>query len=219
MAITLFIFLFSIAFIALIGALKYVKKISTTVFACLLVGLMIFSFGLISLDKIHFLHQEQDHLFLEKLRIYDEAISHKVEVQKKLNQLQLDMALQLMAQNTGQETEDSIKQKLKWRDQLTQMYSDLNMGTDLIKQNQDRINQSVHAYLMEGLNKQLIQDLGHRAYSEYVRSRPRSEWTDELFVKELKVFLKKHSLEKPEIEAAIKRIEVFEKGSELMPKA
>lgn len=219
MAITLFIFLFSIAFIALIGAFKHVKKISTTVFACLLVGLLVFNFALISLDKIYFLHHEQDHLFLEKLRLYDESISHKVEVQKQLNQLQLDMALELMAQNTAQENEASIQQKLKWRDQLTQLYSELNIDAELIKQNQSRINHSVHAYLMEALNKQLIQDLGHRAYSEYVRSRPRDEWTDELFVKELKVFLKEHSLDKPNIELAIKRIEVFEKGGELMPKS
>jgi hypothetical protein len=69
---------------------------------------------------------------------------------------------------------------------------------------------------MEQLNKQLIQGLGHRIYSDFVRSRSRDEWTDQLFVKELVVFLKKQKLVKPEIQFAIKRIKHFDETGELL---
>ena len=71
---------------------------------------------------------------------------------------------------------------------------------------------------MEQLNKQLIQGLGHRIYGEFVRSRPREQWTDELFVKELVSYLEKQKLKKPEIDFAIKRIQHFDQSKALLLK-
>lgn len=209
MAITLFIFLFSIAFLTLIGVMFHIKKIPTVVFASLLTALVVLDFALLSMDKIYYLHQEQDSLYSEKLRIYDEKIANQVEIQRSLSKMQLDMALQSLSVNSAQETEESIQQKVVWREKLLRAAQDLKFDETEITQISTSINASIHKYLMEALNKQVIQSLGHRVYSEFVRSRPRQEWTDELFVAELQVFLIKHKQESPELMLAIKRINEF----------
>lgn len=209
MAITLFIFLFSIAFLTLIGVMFHIKKIPTVVFASLLTALVVLDFALLSMDKIYYLHQEQDSLYSEKLRIYDEKIANQVEIQRSLSKMQLDMALQSLSVNSVQETEESIQQKVVWREKLLRAAQDLKFDETEITQISTSINASIHKYLMEALNKQVIQSLGHRVYSEFVRSRPRQEWTDELFVAELQVFLIKHKQESPELMLAIKRINEF----------
>ena len=209
MAITLFIFLFSIAFLTLIGVMFHIKKIPTVVFASLLTALVVLDFALLSMDKIYYLHQEQDSLYSEKLRVYDQKIAHQVEVQRSLSKLQLDMALQSLSVNSAQETEESIQQKVVWREKLLRAAQDLQFEQPQVDQISTSINASIHKYLMEALNKQVIQSLGHRIYSEFVRSRPRQEWTDELFVAELQAFLIKHKQESPELMLAIKRINEF----------
>ena len=216
MAITLFVFLFSLAFVTLIGVMFHLKKISSLVFGSLLALLVVFDFALLSLDKIYFLHQEQDHLFTEKLRIYDERIAHQVALQESLTKLQLDISLQVISQNTSQESEASIQQKIIWREQLVKIFTQLDFEAELIDAAKAKINRAVHAYLMEKLNQQLIQGLGHRTYSEFIRSRPRSEWTDELLVSDMQGFLVKHKLQKPDIEFAIKRIQEFSKTGLLL---
>jgi hypothetical protein len=209
MAITLFVFLFSIAFLTLIGVMFHIKKIPTVVFASLLTVLVVLDFALLSMDKIYYLHQEQDSLYSEKLRIYDEKIANQVEIQRSLSKMQLDMALQSLSVNSAQETEESIQQKVVWREKLLRAAQDLKFDEAEVTQISTSINASIHKYLMEALNKQVIQSLGHRVYSEFVRSRPRQEWTDELFVAELQVFLIKHKQESPELMLAIKRINEF----------
>lgn len=209
MAITLFIFLFSIAFLTLIGVMFHIKKIPTVVFVSLLTALVVLDFGLLSMDKIYYLHQEQDSLYNEKLRTYDEKIANQVEIQRSLSKMQLDMALQSLSVNSAQDTEESIQQKVVWREKLLLAAQDLKFNESEVAQISTSINASIHKYLMEALNKQVIQSLGHRVYSEFVRSRPRQEWTDELFVAELQVFLIKHKQESPELMLAIKRINEF----------
>ena len=92
----------------------------------------------------------------------------------------------------------------------------LDFEAELIEDAKSKINQTVHAYLMEKLNQQLIQGLGHRTYSEFIRSRPRSEWTDDLLVADMQGFLVQHKLKKPEIEFAIERIQAFAKTGLLL---
>jgi len=216
MAITLFVFLFSIAFLALIGVMFHIKKIPLVVFASLLTALVVFDFALLSMDKIYYLHKTQDHLYTEKLRVYDEKIAHQVEVQRSLSKVQLDMALQSLSVNSVQETEESIQQKVQWREKLLSAAQDLQFEQAQVDQISTSINASIHKYLMEALNKQVIQSLGHRVYSEFVRSRPRQEWTDELFVAELQVFLIKHKQESPELTHVIKRINEFKASGQVL---
>jgi hypothetical protein len=81
----------------------------------------------------------------------------------------------------------------------------------------EKINSSVSKYLMESLNKQVRQTLGHRMYSEFVRTRPRSEWTDELFVRELSLYLNKQRLMDKKIEYNLKRLNEFKTKGVLIP--
>lgn len=211
MAITLFILLFSVGVLALLTVLLHVQKISAIVFAALISLLTVFDYALLSLDKIYLLHLEQDKVLQNQMKQQKDVIG-------QLTQVQLDMTLQLLSQASAQDNETSIQKKLKWRDLLLAQLRLANFQQVKIDSVEEQINHSVHVYLMEQLNKQLIQSLGHRIYSDFVRSRARDEWTDELFIKELIGFLKKQSLMKPEIDYAIKRIQQFDLSGELLAK-
>jgi len=211
MAITLFILLFSIGLLALLTVLLHLKKINALVFAAIIAVLTVFDYALLSLDKIYFLHQEQD-------RAIERQLKQQKDVIGQLTQVQLDMTLQLLSQASSQDNETSIEKKLQWRDLLLAQLRLAQFQQVKIEQVEAQINHSVHVYLMEQLNKQLIQDLGHRIYSDFVRSRPRDEWTDELFINDLTAYLKKESLMKPGIQAAITRVQHFDKTGELIPK-
>lgn len=216
MKMTLFILLFSIGFMALLAALLHFRKIPSLVFAALLSLLVIFDFSLLSLDKIYFLHQEQDELFTGKLVAYDKSISDQADTFKHITKIQLDMTLQLLAQNSAQDNEQTIQQKLKWRDQLALQLQAINFDSQASQDVNTQVNAMVHQYLMEQLNQQLRQSIGHRSYSEFVRSRPRSEWTDELFIDEIAVFLKKENLMDEALSYAILRIKEFDQSGTLM---
>jgi hypothetical protein len=177
---------------------------------------VVFDFSLLSLDKIYFLHQEQDQTFLDNQQAYDERISAQLELYKNLTNIQLGIALQALSQNTRQQTEEDIRQKLVWRDQLLLQMNTLGFEESNMLEVNEKINSSIFKYLMESLNKQVRQTLGHRIYSEFVRTRSRSEWTDELFVKELSLYLNKQKLMDKKIEYNLKRLNEFKTSGVLI---
>ena len=216
MSMTIFILLFSVGFLALLGVLLQQKKIRDVVFATLVALLVVFDFALLSLDKIYLLHQEQDSQYEQTLLNYDKQIAQQVAMYQQLTQIQLDMTLQMLAQSNPLENEASIQQKLKWRDDIQQQLTGINFDATAIEQVKIKIDQLAHQYLMENLNQQLRQSIGHRNYSEFVRSRPRSQWTDELFVKEVEAFLNKGKLMEPDIKFALTRVREFDQSGVLM---
>ena len=211
MAITIFVLLFSLGILALLTVLLHINKIPPLVFAAMIALLTVFDYALLSLDKIYYLHRYQD-------QAHQTQMDKQIAVISQLTQVQLDMTLQLLSQNSTQENEASIKQKIQWRDLLLAQLHAASFDDVQINKAETSINQSIHVYLMEQLNKQLIQGLGHRIYSDFVRTRPREQWTDELFVKELIQYLTKQKLMKPEINFAIKRIQHFDAKKELLLK-
>jgi hypothetical protein len=213
---TVFILLFSLGLLALLGALLYQKSINELVFSVLLCVLVVFDFALLSLDKIYLLHQEQDALYEKKISDYDLEIAQQVDMYKQLTQVQLDMTLQMLAQSNPQENDASITQKLKWRDDMQRQLTGINFDAASIEKIKVKIDLLAHQYLMESLNQQLRQGIGHRNYSEFVRSRPRDQWTDELFIQEVEVFLNKDKLMSSSIESALMRIREFDKSGYLI---
>ena len=211
MAITIFVLLFSIGILALLTVLLHINKIPPLVFAAMITLLTVFDYALLSLDKIYYLHRDQD-------QAHQNQIDKQIAVISQLTHVQLDMTLQLLSQNSTQENEASILKKEQWRNLLLAQLNAANFDDVQIEKVEASINQSIHVYLMEQLNKQLIQGLGHRIYSDFVRTRPREQWTDELFVKELIQYLTKQKLMKPEINFAIKRIQHFDAKKELLLK-
>ncbi len=212
---TIFILLFSLGFLALLGALLHQNKISQLVFSALLCLLVVFDFALLSLDKIYFLHQEQDALYEQKLSRYDIQIEQQVAMYKQLTQVQLDMTLQMLGQSNSQENDATIIQKLKWRDDMQRQLTSINFDTDSIEKVKLKIDLLAHQYLMENLNQQLRQGMGHRNYSEFVRSRPRDQWTDTLFINEIEVFLSKGALMTTDIKTALRRVREFDTNGNL----
>ncbi len=210
MQMTLFILLFSTGFMALLAALLHFRRISPLVFSALLSLLVVFDFSLLSLDKIYFLHQEQDELFTGKLVAYDKSIKEQADAYEQLTKIQLQMTLQLLAQSSSQDNEKSIQQKITWRDQIILQLRSIGFDLQVITDVNSQVNAVVHKYLMEQLNQQLRQDIGHRSYSEFVRSRPRNEWTDTLFIEELTIFLKKENLMNDSLSRAMLRINEFD---------
>ena len=213
---TVFILLFSIGFVALLSVLLHIKKIPPLVFAALMALLVIFDFSLLSLDKIYNLHKSQDDFYVEQLRAYDQSIGEQQATFKRLVNIQLDVTLQALSQNSKQENEDSIRGKIQWRDELVTELSGVGFSDERIQEIKSQVNAAVHKYLMEQLNSQLISTLGHRIYSEFVRSKPRDQWTDELFVAELTKFLNKQNIMKPNLKFAITRIKEFKLSGILM---
>lgn len=211
MAITIFVLLFSLGILALLTVLLHINKIPPLIFAAMIALLTVFDYALLSLDKIYYLHRDQD-------QAHQSQIEKQIAVISQLTQVQLDMTLQLLSQNSTQENETSIQQKIQWRNLLLAQLNAASFDDVQIHKVEASINQSIHVYLMEQLNKQLIQGLGHRIYSDFVRTRPREQWTDELFVKELITYLTKQKLMKPDIDFAIKRIQHFEEKKELLIK-
>jgi len=217
MSMTIFILLFSVGFLALITLLLQQKKIRESIFAALVALLVVFDFSLLSLDKIYLLHQEQDSQYEQTLLGYDNQITQQVAMYQRLTQIQLDMTLQILAQSNPQENEASIRQKLKWRDDIQQQLTSINFDANAIEQVKVKIDQLAHQYLMENLNQQLRQSIGHRNYSEFVRSRPRDQWTDDLFVKEVEAFLNKEKLMVPKVKFALTRVREFAQSGDLIP--
>ena len=211
MAITIFVLLFSLGILALLTVLLHINKIPPLIFAAMIALLTVFDYALLSLDKIYYLHRDQD-------QAHQSQIEKQIAVISQLTQVQLDMTLQLLSQNSTQENETSIQQKIQWRNLLLAQLNAASFDDVQIHKVETSINQSIHVYLMEQLNKQLIQGLGHRIYSDFVRTRPREQWTDELFVKELITYLTKQKMMKPDIDFAIKRIQHFEEKKELLIK-
>jgi hypothetical protein len=216
MGITIFVLLFSIGMMALLGVLLKIEKLPPALFAASIALLVVFDFSLLSLDKIYFLHQEQDNIFLEKQKDHDQRISNQVALYQQLTEIQLNITLQALSQNTKQETEQSIQQKLSWRDELLIQMNGLEYDQEKMLDVNKKINKSVSRFLMERLNQDVRQALGHRIYSEFVRSRARSEWTDELFVSELSSYLNKQKLMDETIEFSLKRIKEFNLSGVLM---
>ena len=216
MSMTIFILLFSVGFLALFAVLLQYQKIREPIFAVFIALLLVFDFALLSLDKIYLLHQEQDRNFEQKLLDYDSQIAQQLAMVKRLTQIQLDVTLQVLAQSNPQENEASIRQKLQWRDDMQQQLTAMNFDAAAIEQVKLKIDQLAHQYLMENLNQQLRKSIGHRNYSEFVRTRPRDQWTDELFVKEVAVFLNKENLMVPKIEAALRRVREFDQSGSLI---
>lgn len=171
--------------------------------------LVVFDFALLSLDKIYFLHQDQDDIFLENQRAYDQRISQQLSLYQQLTAIQLDITLQLLSQNSKSETEQGIVKKLIWRDQLVGQMKVLEFDEEKILKVNTDINKGVQAFLMEKLNQEVRQTLGHRIYSEFVRSKPRHEWTDDIFVEELTGYLTKQKLMKDNLKFALARIKEF----------
>jgi len=217
MSMTIFILLFSVGFLALITLLLQQKKIRESIFTALVALLVVFDFSLLSLDKIYLLHQEQDSQYEQTLLDYDNQIAQQVAMYQRLTQIQLDMTLQILAQSNPQENEASIRQKLKWRDDIQQQLTGINFDAAAIEQVKVKIDQLAHQYLMENLNQQLRQSIGHRNYSEFVRSRPRDQWTDDLFVKEVEAFLNKEKLMVPKVKFALSRVREFAQSGDLIP--
>lgn len=213
---TVFILLFSVGVIALLSVLLHIKKIPPLVFSALMALLVVFDFAMLSLDKIYFLHQSQDEFYLEQLRAYDQSIGEQQAAFKRIVDIQLDVTLQALSKNSKQENEESIRSKIAWRDDLVKDLSAIGFSEERINDIRDKVNGAVHRYLMEQLNSQLISTLGHRIYSEFVRSKPRDEWTDELFVSELTIFLNKQKIMKPNLAFAITRIKEFRVSGILM---
>jgi hypothetical protein len=216
MGITLFVLLFSIGMMMLLAVLLKIEKIKGPIFAACIALLVIFDFSLLSLDKIYFLHQEQDQTFIDNQEAYDKRISTKLELYKNLTDIQLSIALQALSQNTKHESEESIQQKLVWRDELLLQMNTLGFEKNKMLQVNEKINKSVSKFLLENLNQQVRQTLGHRIYSEFVRSRPRSEWTDELFVKDLTAYLTKQKLMDEKIKYSLSRIIEFKTSGKLI---
>jgi|GEM_PF-2210300 len=217
MSMTIFILLFSVGFLALITLLLQQKKIRESIFTALVALLVVFDFSLLSLDKIYLLHQEQDSQYEQTLLDYDKQIAQQAAMYQRLTQIQLDMTLQILAQSNPQENEASIRQKLKWRDDIQQQLTSINFDAAAIEQVKVKIDQLAHQYLMENLNQQLRQSIGHRNYSEFVRSRPRDQWTDDLFVKEVEAFLNKEKLMVPKVKSALSRVREFAQSGDLIP--
>ncbi len=213
---TIFILLFSLGFLGLLGVLLHLKKIQGLIFSALLVLLVVFDFALLSLDKIYFLHQEQDALYEQKLVDYDTQIAQQVTMYKQLTQIQLDMTLQVLAQSSSLENEASIAQKIQWRDQMLTQLKTMKYDEAIMAQVKAKIDGVAHAYLMENLNQQLRKTIGHRNYSEFVRSRPRSEWTDNLFLKEAEALISKDKIMAANIKLAISRVREFDQSGYLI---
>jgi hypothetical protein len=215
---TVFILLFSVGYVALVSVLLHVKKIQPVIFAALMALLVIFDFALISLDKIYYLHKDQDDFYVEQMRAYDKSIADQQSAFKRLTDIQLGITLKALSLNSKQENESSIQEKIKWRDQLKADMAMIGYEPEQLQNIDQQINQSIHQYLMEQLNSQIITTLGHRIYSEFVRSKPRDQWTDDLFVYELEIFLTKQKIMKPNLEFAISRVKVFKASGELLDK-
>ena len=209
MGITIFILLFSIGIMALLAVLVKTERIQQHIFAAGIALLVVFDFSLLSLDKIYFLHQAQDDIYLEKQQAYDEGIAKQLTLYQQLTSIQLESTLQILAQNPKQTSEKDILKKIKWRDELLLQMDALSFDEEQMLNVSKTINSSVSAFLMEQLNQEVRQSLGHRIYSEFVRSRPRHEWTDDLFVSDLTAYINKQDLMNDSINLALTRLKEF----------
>lgn len=216
MSLTLFLLLISVGFITLFTALLTLKRIRNLVYFALTALLILFNFAALSLDKIYFLHKEQDDLFLESMAQKENAMNEQLVLYKELTNIQLDMTLSALTQNITSDSEAAIRQKIIWRDQLVSQMEVLQYDAARIQHVREQINHGIHRYLMEQLNQTVIQTLGHRTYGEFVRTRPRHEWTDSLFVSELETFLEKDALLNDEIKQRLHVLKVFDQSGVLL---
>lgn len=216
MNLTLFLLLISIGFITLFTVLLSLKRIRNLVYFSLTALLVLFDFAVLSLDKIYFLHKEQDDQFVEAIAEKEQAIEVKMGLLKELTDIQLDLVLASITQSSVNESEAAIRQKIKWRDQLVSKLTALDYEHERIQLVEEQINLAVHRYLMEQLNQTVIEHLGHRIYGEFVRTRPRHEWTDSLFIKELESFLDKDALMNDSIKQRLHVLKVFDQSGLLL---
>ena len=216
MNLTLFLLLISIGFISLFTVLLTLKRIRNLVYFSLTALLVLFDFAVLSLDKIYFLHKEQDDKFVEAIAEKERAMDEKLGLFKELTDVQLDLVLASITQSSASESEAAIRQKIKWRDQLVSQLTILEYEDTRIEFVQSQINHAVHRYLMEQLNQSVIEHLGHRTYGEFVRTRPRHEWTDPLFISELEAFLEKDALMNDSIKQRLHVLKVFDQSGVLL---
>lgn len=209
MGMTIFILLFSAGMLAILAALLHTKKITPIIFSAILGLLFVFDFAVLSLDKIYALHYEQDQSLLTQVANYETSFAQQAALYQQLTDLQLEIALEVLTARPEQLSEQEVRQKLVWRDQLLAQMQALNFPPEKSDATKQKINSAVHTFLMEQLNQELIRTLGHRTYGEFVRSRPRQEWTDELFIVELERFLAKENIQKPNVEFALNRVKEF----------
>ncbi len=218
MSLTLYLLLINAGLIALFTTLLFKKRMRNVVFFSLTALLITFDFAVISLDKIYLLHKAEDDRFLEKIAHYEAGIAQQLALYRRLTSVQIEATLTTISQPSASETEQTIQQKIQWRDEMLDHLNVLGFDQSIKNSVQTRVNEVVHRFLMESLNKLALEVLGHRQYAKFVNSRPREEWSDGLFVTELEVFTKQAGVMTAPLERMLNRIRTFDQSGTLLPK-
>jgi hypothetical protein len=217
MSINLFLIIFNLSLLAVFTSLLLLKRLRNLIYFALISLLVVFDFAALSYSQIYLLHKADEDAYVAKLKQVDGDIEQRMGFYKSLSEIQLQLTLAAIAEAKN-DTEQSVQQKINWRDQIIVRMQQVGFSDQQIKQVREDINASVHRYLMETLSNVTLEHIGHRNFSEFVRRKPRDEWTDASFVAELDVYLKQNNLSEEVLSFQLKRLRVFDESGVLIEK-
>lgn len=217
MSINLFLIIFNLSLLAVFTSLLLLKRLRSLIYFALISLLVVFDFAALSYSQIYLLHKSEEDAYLARMKQQEAEIEQRMGLYKSLSEIQLQLTLAAISEAKN-DTEQSVQQKINWRDQIISRMQQVGFADHQIKQVRDDINASVHRYLMETLSNATLERIGHRNFSEFVRRKPRDEWTDASFVAELDVYLKQNNLSDEVLTFQLKRLRVFDESGALIEK-
>lgn len=215
MSINLFLIIFNLSLLAVFTSLLVLKRLRSLIYFALVGLLLVFDFAALSYSQIYLLHKTEEDAYLNKIKMENSIIDERMTFYKSLSEIQLQLTLAAIAESKN-DSEQSVRQKIIWRDQITSRMQQIGFSAAQIQQVNTDINGSVHRYLMETLSNVTLEHIGHRNFSEFVRRKPRDEWTDSSFISELEQFLKDNHLNEAVLSFQIKRLRVFDENGVLI---
>lgn len=217
MSIHLLLLILNLSLVAVFTTLLVLKRLRSVVYFALVALLVVFDFAALGYSQIYLLHKTEEDAYLKQLNDMQQTIDQRMTFYKSLSEIQLQLTLAAMAKSQD-DNEQSVRQKIVWRDQITSRMQQTGFSDSLIQQVNNDINGSVHRYLMENLSNTTLEHIGHRSFSEFVRRKPRDEWTDSSFIAELDVYLKDNHLSDETLAFQLKRLRVFDENGVLIEK-
>lgn len=217
MSINLFLIIFNLSLLAVFTSLLLLKRLRSLIYFALISLLVVFDFAALSYSQIYLLHKTAEDAYLSKIKQQEADFEQRMSLYKSLSEIQLQLTLAAISEAKN-DTEQSVQQKINWRDQIISRMQQIGFADNQIKQVRDDINASVHRYLMETLSNVALEHIGHRNFSEFVRRKPRDEWTDASFVAELDVYLKQNNLSDEVLTFQLKRLRIFDESGALIEK-
>ena len=154
---------------------------------------------------------------LDSIQKQQESYSTSTDFFRKMAEQQANISATNLSQSRPTDITD-VREAIVMRDDLISQLESLKSQPEVIQNISDRINLTIHQFLFEEFSRELMEGIGRKAYGKFLKTRERDEWSDELFIKDVKPYLENKELMTAPIEQSLAELEFFDTNKKLLEK-